>query len=347
MKSFEATFLDKDGTNEILQTFCEGASCEFDGGSTCITFNLSRIVNALDDNLLRGTRLTKQFKELKQYLQSKEDLDLEVQIFHAGDSTAKDHYFKGTLDLLRMHYDQSHNSSDCPNFVCKYCDRNGHIERDCRTKTMTCNECQGVGHNSKNCPEAACKICGSDSHVAKDCDQPPKKGDLTCYNCKQEGHKAKDCTEVRKVNWRRCREQGHMVRDCPQKSAVDCYRCSQEGHIARNCPQKPAMNCYRCGQEGHRKHTCSQAGHLDPQGHGSICKYNTKGSPKARGSLAHNKTRFEMAGKAQASDFDESTQELMRMAMSASKAMMEHHGISVDEKKATEYGYLQRMFPED
>lgn len=72
--------------------------------------------------------------------------------------------------------------------ICRKCNQEGHIARDC-PNDIVCHNCHQAGHVARDCPnEALCHNCNQPGHLARNC---PNEG--VCRKCGQSGHIARDC----------------------------------------------------------------------------------------------------------------------------------------------------------
>ena len=100
------------------------------------------------------------------------------------------------------------------NVTCFYCNKRGHVKRDCRWFLGTCLACGMNDHTISNCPtlkSVECFICGRTGHRANRC--RASSGSGVCGNCGQTGHYARMCPSPWNVCGN-CGISGHATALC-------------------------------------------------------------------------------------------------------------------------------------
>ena len=134
------------------------------------------------------------------------------------------------------------------------------IELEKKTNILQCNKCQRIGHTQRNCQSktANCRICAKD-HQTKDHIKVQYEN-YKCYNCGL-NHQANSWKCKKIVEAEKKKTQGPATKKAtnktnhpqptttkkptpklPTKKSTNierkCYTCNKVGHIARNCPAK-------------------------------------------------------------------------------------------------------------
>lgn len=139
-----------------------------------------------------------------------------------------------TLKVIRDEF--SHKNTATNSVTCRYCNKIGHYERDCRKKladsrrqTTKCNFCQRLGHIEQDCRTKSRQHTQSQPQSQP---QTQQRQIRQCNFCSKPGHLESEC-------YAKARKQANHS---TERQTTQCNYCKKFGHTVENCRNKPNYN---------------------------------------------------------------------------------------------------------